>query len=440
MPGRKAQPPRLWLRSRGDGEPTWVILHRGRQIGTGCRADDVGGAARELAAFIASQHQPTLGAHHPASVETADVLTFYVRHKRPAGHETDPDRVPANTRRAYDDLIGYATTLTLFWGDRKLSAVKGQSCREYVAWRTAQPLRKAKSPAAMAKRVTASTARRELEVLRAAINLYHAEFTLDAVPKVTMPEKAQPRERWMTRSEAARLLAAALGFVWDRDRGSWKRERRDRVTRIRRRHTARFILIGIYTGTRHEAIERLQWHPNTTGGWFDLERGVMHRRGIGEAETKKRRPPTRIPHRLMPHLRRWAVMDGKADRHRADPTVFVIHKPDGGALSGKIRTSWEGTVADAGLGPDVVPHVMRHTAATWHMQNRTDLWEAAGALGMTPEQLQRGYGHHSPDFQEGAAGAFSGGNGRGTRQRYGNEMPRKAVNEAGSNSRKAGSS
>ena len=48
----------------------------------------------------------------------------------------------------------------------------------------------------------------------------------------------------------------------------------------------------------------------------------------------------------------------------------------------------------------------RYTAATWLMQRGTDRWEAAGWLGMTLEQLENGYGHHHPDFQEEAAGAF----------------------------------
>jgi hypothetical protein len=40
------------------------------------------------------------------------------------------------------------------------------------------------------------------------------------------------------------------------------------------------------------------------------------------------------------------------------------------------------------------------------MQAGTDLWEAAGWLGMTVEQLEQNYGHHHPDFQEDAAEAF----------------------------------
>jgi site-specific recombinase XerD len=62
---------------------------------------------------------------------------------------------------------------------------------------------------------------------------------------------------------------------------------------------------------------------------------------------------------------------------------------------------------DAGLAPDGMPHVLRHTAATWLMQAGTDPWEAAGFLGMTVETLMGRYGHHHPDYLSGARGAFS---------------------------------
>ncbi len=53
--------------------------------------------------------------------------------------------------------------------------------------------------------MSASTASRELTMLRAAIRAYHAEKTLDVVPIVTLPAAAAPR----TRSEAAAFLRAA---------------------------------------------------------------------------------------------------------------------------------------------------------------------------------------------------------------------------------------
>jgi integrase len=86
---------------------------------------------------------------------------------------------------------------------------------------------------------------------------------------------------------------------------------------------------------------------------------------------------------------------------------FIVNRThDGQPLAGKIRSAWEGILEDAGLGADVVRHSLRHTAATWLMQAGVDMWEAAGWLGMTVEQLEANYGHHHPDFQEEAAEAF----------------------------------
>lgn len=68
--------------------------------------------------------------------------------------------------------------------------------------------------------------------------------------------------------------------------------------------------------------------------------------------------------------------------------LIVNRMHDGPPLAGKIRSAWEGILEDADLGEDVERHSLRHTAATWQMQAGTDLWEAAGWLGMPLEQLR----------------------------------------------------
>ena len=73
---------------------------------------------------------------------------------------------------------------------------------------------------------------------------------------------------------------------------------------------------------------------------------------------------------------------------------------------GAIRKGFAAAVKNAVLGPDVTPHTLRHTAATWLMQQGTDAWEAAGYLGMTIEMLSQRYGHHHPDHLSGARMAF----------------------------------
>jgi len=415
MPGRKAKPPRLWYR---DDDGCWVILDRGRHIRTGCGGDDTEGAAKALEAYIGTRHRPTLGATDPRFLAIADVLTFYESLKRPKSE--DPRLVDQ-----HELLVIRLQDLNVFFGAKKVSDIKAQLCRDFVDWSTgtANDNNRITRIAPREINVSDQTARRRLEDLRAAINAYHAEHTLNVVPKVTLPQKTEGRQRWLTRNEAARLLGAAMGYIWDTRRKSWQRRddgkllRRERWLISRRRPAARFILIGLYSARREETIRRTQWLPTTTHPWMNLGAMIYQGRGQAERATKKRRPPAKIANRLRPHLVRWRRLDVArsaelrgADIFGVDEEIrFVVHRMhDGKPLAGKIRSAWEGILEDAGLGEDVVRHSLRHTAATWLMQKGTDRWQAAGWLGMTLEQLENGYGHHHPDFQGEAAEAFGG--------------------------------
>jgi len=76
-----------------------------------------------------------------------------------------------------------------------------------------------------------------------------------------------------------------------------------------------------------------------------------------------------------------------------------------------VKTAFSRAVKLAGLSDEagrIVPHTLRHTAATWLMQRGVSIWQAAGYLGMSAETLDRVYGHHSPDHLKGAANAIAG--------------------------------
>jgi integrase len=158
--------------------------------------------------------------------------------------------------------------LAEFFGDKTLSTITSVTCNAYVRWRTQQVNARAKKNG---KPIKETTARRELVVLGAALRWCWKERKIDRLIPITLPPQSGPRQRHLNRSEVAALLAGALG--WDR-RGVRHR------TKINR-HLARFILIALYTGTRHDAILRLRWMPNADGGWIDLASGVMYRRASG---------------------------------------------------------------------------------------------------------------------------------------------------------------
>lgn len=312
-------------------------------------------------------------------------------------------------------MKGFIKKLAEWWGAKAVSEVKRSTCKEYVAWRTSQ-VHGSFTVNATERTVSDQTARRELEVLSAAIGFWDGEHKLTVRPIVWLPEKAETNREALTRSEGAALLWAAMGWQRQED-GSWTRL--PNFTRTNRTHLRRFLLIGFYTGTRSKAIMSLLWEESARQAWVDLDAGMIYRRGTAERDhANKRRPVVKIPRRLLAHMRRWREMDKRLEAERRaeeeaaglKPTfrlVSVIHY-GGKPIVGRPRTSFEGCVADARIRPDATPHWLRHSAATWLMEGGADVWDASGYLGMTPQTLMDNYGHHRPDYQAAARTAVAG--------------------------------
>ena len=160
---------------------------------------------------------------------------------------------------------------------------------------------------------------------------------------------------------------------------------------------ARFILIGLYTGTRAGAIASASPYRDTGHSFVDLDNGIFYRLAIGRQASKKRQSPAPIPPRLLAHMRRW-VRRGIVTSH------FVEWH---GSPVKSVKTGFKHAVTVAGLWGRVTPHTLRHTAATWLMQRGVPIWQAAGYLGMSAEMIERTYGHHHPDYMRGAAQAIT---------------------------------
>jgi integrase len=385
-PGKGA---RLWLRPEDHNEDgtlrkraVWVIRDGPRKISTGCPAEDRTRAERALGTYLAGKYEPNRGrGRHPSEILIADVLAIYLT-----------DVAPRHARE--EETKQRVLALDAWWAEKTLAEVNGSSCHAYVEHRGRQPWKSAKPDKGVPPRiVTAAAARRELEDLRAAINHHRREGLCSELVSVVLPPRPDARERWLTRDEAARLLWAA-----------WRARQvmRDRATvRAVGRHVARFILVGLYTGTRSAAICGAALSPTVGRGRVDLEEGVFYRRAIGRRQTRKRQPPVKLPPRLLTHMRRWA-----AKGITRNSVVEWNGKP-----VKSVRKGFAAAVRAAGLGDDVTPHILRHTCATWLMQGGANLWDAAGFLGMTVQQLEVGYGHHHPDFQQEAVAALGGPHG-----------------------------
>ena len=302
-------------------------------------------AETAFARHIAERDRPAGGPSTPEKLTVASALALYAEKHAP-------------TVRAPERIAYAIKALVPILGDLPVASINGSICRRYAETRNK----------------AAGTVRKELGVLQASINFAYSEGYLTATRKVRLPEKPAPRDRWLTRDEAARLLRAAY-------RSS------------RGKHLARFILVGLYTGTRSDAILGLRFMPNTEGGWVDTESGMMYRRAAGQAETKKRTPPIPIPRPLLAHLRRW-------ERNGARYVVEV----DGQRVA-SVKTAWKRALAEAGI-EHCTRHDLRHTAITWAMQHGADRWHATGFFGLSLDMLERVYGHHHPNYMRSAVEAM----------------------------------
>jgi integrase len=225
--------------------------------------------------------------------------------------------------------------------------------------------------------------------LAAALAHARREEIITIQPIIELSDKAPPRERWLTRSEAARLVWAAWRY---------REVQKGHATgRRSRQHVARFILVALYTGTRSAAVCEAALGPAIGRGYVDLEHGVFYRRAPGTAETNKRRPPVGLPDRLLAHMRRW--------KKRGISLSAVIEW--NGKPVHDVDKAFRHAVADAGLGGKVTPHTLRHTAITWAMQRGVKAYDAADFFGVSQELIERVYGHHSPDRHKAVGDALT---------------------------------
>lgn len=333
---RREKGPRLYLDPK---RKQWAVRDGSRFVRTGWGERNRAEAEKCLAEYIGHKHKP----EKSSAPMIADMLSVY-------GSEVAAGRPSAR------NVSYFISNLLKWWGDLTAAHITKARCKEYAATKTA--------PAA----------RGDLKVLRAATLYWHNHEDygpLDTMPAFWMPEENPPKERWLTRDEAARLLRAAKPY----------------------QHLRRMILLGLYTGSRPGVILAMQWDQ------IDFRSGVMKRLRPGARQDKKKRAPdVRLGRRILGHLRRWRKID-KGGQYICQ---FTSAKHPGMRRVEDPHTAWAKVIKAAKL-PGVTRHTLRHTRATWMAQAGVDLWEAAGFLGMTVKTLEWVYAHHDPSHQETAA-------------------------------------
>jgi site-specific recombinase XerD len=73
----------------------------------------------------------------------------------------------------------------------------------------------------------------------------------------------------------------------------------------------------------------------------------------------------------------------------------------------KERRAFKSARELAGLGPDILPHTLRHTCATWLLQRGVSIFDVAGVLGTSEAVIRETYGHPAQDRLRAAVDVFS---------------------------------
>ena len=361
----------LWLRpercdSKGNltHESRWLIRDGSKTVSTGCKASNREAAEAQLAGYITAKYTPPRKERTLSDVNLCDVLNIYLRDVAPG--QARPWKAVERVGRLAD-----------FFGGFTLDDITGALCREYVAYRQK-----------VTGKATTGGAKRDLEDLRAAINHHHAEGLHRESVKIILPKRGEPRQRWLSRGEFARLL----WICW-----STKELQGGKATaKNPLRHLCRFLLLGVYTGSRPGAVMSASWERGAGRSFIDLENGRFMRLAEGAVATDKRQTPVTIAPRLMCHLRRWKAIDGGLGS--------VVRFNGRAVMSVKVAM---GTACRlAGLGSGVSGYTLRHTTATWLLNKGISVWDTAQFLGTSPEVIQKNYGHMSPDYLKDAAAAI----------------------------------
>lgn len=206
-----------------------------------------------------------------------------------------------------------------------------------------------------------NTVRKELEVVRAALN-FHKK---GAAAVFELPSPPPPKERYLSRKEAKALLKATRRFP----------------------HVRAFIALSLATGARQSALLELTWDR------VDLERKrIVLARGDAEDDQRKRRATVPMNRRAYRYLR---VL------HALRTCDHVIEWGGHRVLS--IKKGFAAACKRAGI-TGVTPHILRHTAASWMAESGIEMFKISRYLGHSDTKVtERRYAKLHPKFLADAA-------------------------------------
>lgn len=203
-----------------------------------------------------------------------------------------------------------------------------------------------------------------MAVARQVFNFAYREglfLGVNPVKKIRIPRADNRRTRYLTMDEADNLLAALKAACKD----TWL-----------------MALISLHTGLREHEIFRLTWADINIGDGTIMVQGKNGR--------------NRYAHMTS------AVKDALVNRVAGTSGDIVFPSPIDGKVRKEISRVFERIVKDQGLNDDVtdrrdrvVFHTLRHTFASWLVENGTDLYTVKELLGHSTLAMTERYAHLS---------------------------------------------
>jgi integrase len=200
--------------------------------------------------------------------------------------------------------------------------------------------------------VSNATVNRMLEVVRAILRRAEREWDwLERTPHIRMMSEAKRRIRWLTREEARRLLSELPD------------------------HLAAMARFSLATGLREANVVKLEWSQ------VDLDR----RCAWIHADQAKARKAIPVP------LNAEAILVLRQQIGKHSNRVFTYK---GNPVTKANNHAWRKALARAGI-KDFRWHDLRHTWASWHVQQGTPLYVLQELGGWSDHEMVRRYAHLS---------------------------------------------
>jgi integrase len=200
--------------------------------------------------------------------------------------------------------------------------------------------------------VSLTTVNRILELIRAILNRAHKEWGwLDKPPMIRMRKIESRRIRWLTKQEVNRLMKELPP------------------------HLKEMAAFTLATGLRESNVTQLKWSQ------IDLSK----KHALIHADESKSKRPIPVP------LNKQAIAILKA---QIGENLIYVFTYQGNPVTRCNNHAWQKALKRAGIN-DFRWHDLRHTWASWHVQNGTPLHELQQLGGWSNYEMVLRYAHLS---------------------------------------------